>query len=330
MKHFFAKENFLSSGFEPQAKRQSIFVTVILAFLFLVSAITFLKALYAFTDAIGSIVSGSPDVMIKDLLRSIPLILSCFMSVWALLLFHGFYRNASDEKRTRSLYKNSIALVCFAGIAILYVLIGRIAGEYSSLVEGSPSPWYPLDSMLFACLFLALGIFGIVYGKKLSDKLPYVVPSRGPIVTKARFGYCFGVAIWMLVALFSFSAFWLGLFIIDFAHGYVAYSIGLLLVFLTNFCFIGVWEFYYNNLTEEARKKILLPLGITALCIAVAVDAFYFIALSLNLDGPANVGFGVLPVAFAAGVNIATLIVAFTPLVVGIIALIKGVLIRKK
>ena len=36
------------------------------------------------------------------------------------------------------------------------------------------------------------------------------------------------------------------------------------------------------------------------------------------------------PVAFAASVNIATLLVVFTPLIVSIVALIKGILIRKK
>ena len=55
----------------------------------------------------------------------------------------------------------------------------------------------------------------------------------------------------------------------------------------------------------------------------------YFIALKFNLDGPSNVGFGILPIAFSASVNIATLLVVATPLIVSVVALIKG-LIRKK
>ena len=56
----------------------------------------------------------------------------------------------------------------------------------------------------------------------------------------------------------------------------------------------------------------------------------YFVGLGVNLDGPSNAGFGILPVAFAASVNIATMIVVATPLIVSVVALIKGLLLRKK
>ena len=183
--------------------------------------------------------------------------------------------------------------------------------------------------MLYALLFVCIGVFALLYRKKFQEKLPFIVPNRAPVVSKARFGYCFAVAIWMLIALFSFAAFWLGLFIIDFLHGYQAYSIALLLVFFVNALFMCVWEFYYNELKEEARKQVLLPLALIGLGVSVCAAAFYFIALGFNLDGPANVGFGVLPVAFAASVNIATMLVVATPLIVSVVALIKGLLRRK-
>ena len=91
-----------------------------------------------------------------------------------------------------------------------------------------------------------------------------------------------------------------------------------------------MWELHYNCLKEEKKKEQLFPLAIIGLCISVATMVFYFVALGLNLDGPSNVGFGILPVAFAASVNIATLIVVFTPLIVSVVALIKGLLMRKK
>jgi hypothetical protein len=75
---------------------------------------------------------------------------------------------------------------------------------------------------------------------------------------------------------------------------------------------------------------VLLPLAIVALVVSIAVAVFYFVALGANLDGPANVGFGVLPIAFAASVNIATLLAVATPIIVSIAALIKGILLRKK
>lgn len=330
MKKFFAKENFLFPSLEGKQKRQSLFVSCVLIVLFIFAAFTFFNALYCFADCVGSIVSGSADVAIKDLLRSLPIILSCFMSIWGILLVHASYRNASDERRIKSYKKNSIALIAMSGITILYTIVMRFTGKFHSLVEGSPSPLYPLDAILFSLFYLAIGVFTLIYVLKLKEKLPYEVPTRGPIVKKARFIYCFGVSIWMLVALFGFSAFFIGLFIIDFKHGYQFYSIMLLIAYLLSPCFLAVWEFYFNELKEEKRKEFLLPLGIGSTALSVLVVALYFVSLGLNLDGPSNMGFGILPVAFAASVNIATMVVVATPLIVSIVALIKGLVARKK
>ena len=103
-----------------------------------------------------------------------------------------------------------------------------------------------------------------------------------------------------------------------------------MLIFFVNMLFIGVWEFYYNQLKEENKKKFLLPLALAGLVVALIAIILYLTGLTTGLDGPSNAGFGVLPVAFAASVNIATLIVAFTPIIVSAVALIKGLFIRNK
>lgn len=330
MKNMFSKENFLLSGFDKGQRRQSTLVSICLMVLYICSAFCFMNMLYCFADMVGSIVSGSADVMLYDFLRSIPIFLSFFMTLWTLLLVHAFFRNVSEEKRMKSLTKNAIAILCFAVINIAYIIVGLVMGKFSSIVEGSPSPLYPLDAVLYSVLFIAIAVFALIYKAKLAQKYAYVVPSRGPIVTKGRFGYCLVITLWMLVSLFCFAGFWTGLFIIDFVHGYLAYSIGLLLVYFVNFLFFTAWEFYYNEVKEEARKDVLLPLAIIGLVISVAAAAYYFVALGFNLDGPSNVGFGVLPVAFAASVNIATMVVVATPIIVSVVALIKGILLRKK
>ena len=98
---------------------------------------------------------------------------------------------------------------------------------------------------------------------------------------------------------------------------------------MVNAFFIGIWEFYYNELEEEKKKEFLLPLGLAGLCLSGLVTILYFVALGLNLDAPSNIGFGVFPVAFAASVNIATLLVVFTPVIVSVTTVIKGLLSRK-
>ena len=330
MKKFFDKNNFLPSTFDKKQKRQSLFVSLLLILFFIFTSLTFFNAIYCLSDALGSTVSGSPDVMIKDMIRTLPSYLSLFMCIWGVLLLHGTFRNVSDERRIKSNKKNAITLIAFGGFSILYTIIMRFTGVYYSLVEGSPSPFYPLDSMLFSLLFIAIGILVIIYLRKWQDKLPYQVPSRGPIVKKCRVLYCVGMSIWLLVALFGFSGFFIGLFVLDFVHGYVFYNIGLLLVYLIGFVFYGVWEFYFNELMEEKKKEFLLPLSIVGLCVSLVVTILYLVALNANLDGPSNNGFGILPIAFAASVNIATLVMVFTPIIVSIIALVKGILIKKQ
>ena len=329
MKKFFDKDSFVISSFDKVQRRQSLLVSISLIVLFVFSAFTFFNALYAFADFVGSIVSGSPDAAIRDITRSLPLILSCFMSIWGLLLFHALFRNVSDEKRIKSIKKNAIAILAFTAVNFIAIIVMLIMGKFHSLVEGAPSPLYPLDSILYSLIYVAIGVFALVYLKKLQDKVPYNVPSRGAAVTKARGLYCTFISFWMLIALFSTASFFLGLFIVDFAHGYLLYCIGLMLIFFVNMLFMGVWEFYYNELKEENKKAFLLPLAIAGLVIAVIATVLYIVGLGANLDGPSNAGFGVLPVAFAASVNIATLIVAFTPIIVSIVALIKGLLAKR-
>ena len=330
MKELFNKENFVPSTFDGKQRRQSIVLSLALVLVYVFSAYTFFNAMYAFADCIGSIVCGSIDVMLRDFTRSLPLFLSCFMSIWAMLLLHASFRNVSDERRIKSLKKNSFALIGVAAVNLVAIIVMLIMGKFHSLVEGSPSPLYPLDSILYSLLFVALAVFTLVWLKKLQDKLPFVLPSRGPIVKKARPVYCIFVSIWMLVAVFSFAAFTIGLFIHDFTNGYLFFSIALMLVYLVNILFLGVWEFCYNEIKEEKKGQLLLPLAIIGLVASLLTAILYFVGLATNLDGPSNAGFGILPIAFTASVNIATLVVVATPIIVSVVALIKGLLLRKK
>ena len=99
---------------------------------------------------------------------------------------------------------------------------------------------------------------------------------------------------------------------------------------LVAFCSFAVWELYYNNLKPEKKKEQLFKVALISLCVSVLSAVLYFVALKFNLDGPSNVGFGILPIAFSASVNIATFIVVFTPLIASIAGLMKGLIIKKR
>ena len=330
MKKYFDKTNFIPSTFDKSQKRQSLVVSCLIILFFFIASFAFMQMLYAFVDVIGSIVSGSTDVAIKDLVRSLPLILIFFMSVWSLLLVHASFRNVSEEKFRKSLFKDGITIICFGVFNILYIIAGLISKIYVSMAEGSPFAIYPLDTFLLSFLFIAIGVMVILYLKKFKESRPYLLPNRGNIVTKARGLYCTFVTFWMLFALFGLAGGLYSMFIYDFRHGYAFFGIAVILCYLLSPIMMGVWEFYYNELLEEKKKEFLLPLALVGLCASILCVALYMISLGTSLDAPSNAGFGMFPVAFAASVNIATLLAVFTPLIVSIVAVIKGILIRKK
>lgn len=330
MKKLFDKSNFVLQEFDKKQKHQSLVVSILLILFFIIASFSFFNALYSFADAVGSIVSGSPDIALRDLVRNLPLFLTLFMSIWGLLLLQASFRKVNDKKWHRSLMKDAICLIAFAGVNILYVIVGLIDGTYSSIVEGSPSAIFPLDSVIFSIAFVLIGMFVILYLKKYQESHPYLVPTRGQIVTKARGLYCTFVTFWLLVALFGFAGGLYTIFIYDFVHGYAFYGIATIFAYLLPAILLGFWEFNYNELKEDKKKEILLPLSIISLCASVIVTVLYFVSLGTNLDAPSNAGFGMFPVTFAANVNIATMIVVITPLVVSVTALIKGILLRRK
>ncbi|MBO5077223.1 MAG: hypothetical protein J5584_06485 [Clostridia bacterium] len=325
MNSFFDRNNFVHSEQGGKQKRQSILVTLCVIVFFVLSAITFMNFLYCLSDCVGSIVCGSPDVAIRDAIRSCPIFLSFFVTLSGLMTSHTFYRNENREILAKKAKKHALIGIVIGALIIVYTMVLRIAGRYLSLVEGAPSRLYPLDAVIYAVVFIALGVFVLIYVKHDAQKQLFFGVSRAPVQSKGRGVRSFFRSFWLLVALYGFCGFFYSLFIVDFRHGYVFYSVAMMLVSLMAFFTIAVWELFYNNLTAAARKKYTLPLALVSLAVSVVSTVIYFIALKGNLDGPSNVGFGLLPIAFSASVNFATLLVVAMPLVVSVTAVVKGI-----
>jgi hypothetical protein len=245
------------------------------------------------------------------------------------MIAHTFYRNEGRDTLRKKAGKHAIIGIAVGTAIIIYVIVSRLSGRYLSLVEGSPSPFYPLDSVLYALLFIVFDIYILMYFKK-SETLCYHGPSRGTVQKKGRFFRCFFRALWLLFGLYGFCGFFFSFFIVDFTIGYIPYILAMMLESLITFLSVAVWELYYNNLTEEKRKSVILPLAVISTIVSVGSAIFYFIALKGNLDGAANVGFGILPVAFSSNVNIATMLVVAVPVIVSITALIKSIFVNIK
>ena len=326
MKKMFDKSGFITSGADINQKKQAVFVTLLVSLFFVLSAFTFMNFLYCLSDCIGSIVCASVDVALRDALRSVPIFLSFFLSLSGLMVAHTFYRNESAEILRKKAKKHAAIGVVTGVAVIVYILVMRIAGKYLSLFEGAPSPLYPFDAIIYALIYIVFGVCVFAFFKKNT----YNGLSRPPIQKKGRFIRSFFRAFWLLFALYGFCGFFYSIFIVDFKNGYVFYSIAIMLVSLVAFLTIAVWELYYNNLKDENKKAATLPLALISLIASVCAAVIYFIALKGNLDGPSNVGFGILPIAFSASVNIATLLVVAVPVIVSVTALIKGVIRKVK
>ncbi len=318
----FDQSDLVTSNLDEKQKKQSLIATVSVIVLFILSAFTFMNFLYCLSDCIGSIVCASADVALRDAIRSVPLILSFFMTLAGLMVAHTFYRNESESKLRVRAKKHARIGIVIGAIIIAYVIIMRFAGTYLSLLEGSPSPLYPLDAVIYAAIFIVLGVIILIYLKKGS----YAGASRPSIQTGGKFVRSFFRAIWLMIGLYGFCGFFYSIFIVDFRNGYVPYSLAMMLVSLVAFLTVAVWELFYNAFTAEKRRNITLPLAIVSLAVSVGSAFLYFLALKANLDGPANVGFGILPIAFSASVNFATLLVVATPLIVSVVALVKGII----
>ena len=324
MKNIFDRSNFVLSGQGGKRKIQSAFVTLCVIGFFLLSAVTFMNFLYCLSDCIGSIVCASADVALRDALRSMPIFLTFFVSLSGLMVSHTFYRNESPEILAKKAKKHAWIGIVISALIIVYTVAMRFMGRYWSLVEGAPSPLYPLDAIIFAVIMIALGVAVLAYIKRNSKGQIFFGPCRAPLQKRGRGVRSFFRTFWLLIGLYGFCGFFYSLFIVDFRNGYVFYSVAMMLVSLVAFLTVAVWELFYNNLTAEKRKEFTLPLAIVSLLVSVAATVVYFIALKGNLDGPSNVGFGILPIAFSASVNFATLLVVAMPPIVSVTAVIKG------
>lgn len=324
----FDRDNYVSPC--EGSKKAGILCLVCLVLLYVMSAFTFMNALYCFSDCVGSTVSGSADIALRDAMRSVPVFLSFGVTLGGLMVCQAFFRNESPEVLAKKAKKHAVITVAVGAFIILYTVAMRIAGRYLSLTEGAPSPFYPLDAVLYALLFIAGGVCVLLYFKKYAGSKPYNGPSRPLVRGKAGFFRNLFVTLWFLFGLYGFCGFFYSIFIVDFSHGYLPYTLASMFASLVTFLSFAVWELCYNALKPEKRGAAMPKISLVCLGVSVMSAVFYFVALKFNLDGPSNVGFGLLPVAFSASVNFATMISVFTPLIASVAGLLRSLSLKKR
>ena len=330
IKKLFNRDNFVATGIDKKSKIHLLIITATLVATFVVTAFCAFDFIYVLCDVVGSVVSGSADVGIRDLIRSLPILFTLIGSSNIFVMFHYIYRNVSNEKRSRGVMYNSIASICLGVITIAYIVIGTITGVYSKLVTGYPSVLYPLDSLLGGLLIIAVGVLFLLWNVKYQEKLPYVGPNmpKGVKGVEKPFHHVL-LGLWIACALYGLSAVVHSTYIVDWTHGHVFYSVMLVIMFALPVLYLMTWEFYYNQLKEENRKNLLF-VAICGLCLSIVVVGLYALAYNLDPQAPDLACFGILPVDYTASINAATYIYSVCNLAVPAMVLIKALIIYKK
>lgn len=288
---------------------------------------------YSVIDAAGSIVSGSSDVAVRDLIRNMPIIISFLISFYAMMAIHALQKGVDEKRRIKSVFKDSVVTLSFSVINIIYILVMLIIKNYDSLIEKCPTYLFPLDTMLFSIVFAVISVVMILKIKKhekdKSDSLPLrkIALADNKIL---RFFYCFGIVIWTLVSLYGLTAGIYSIFIYDFAHEHIFYGVMTILIYLLSPIYLGIWQFYFHALKDEKKASVQLRLSLISLGVSLIVTVLYFVSLSLDLDAPSNAGFGMFPIAFAASTNLGTFLIVFMPGIVSIINVITALIQKAK
>jgi hypothetical protein len=329
MKELFKKENRILASCDKKTWNQSFTLSILIILLFATCAGYFFDFVYMMCDIIGSIISSSSDIALRDIVRSLPYLSSTIGCIFVLGNLHILFRNYNKDITCKRIFKHSITIIVFGTISALAPLIGLGTKVYSSLIEGSPTDLYPLDQMLTGLVLIVIGVLSVIITTKLKNEINLSLPTRGVENKKCRVIANIGKGIWLLVALFSFSATIYFFKSIDLSNGYVFYSIMLFILFILPWVYMMIYEFHYLELKEEVRKEHDFIIGLVGTIISLVSIILFFISLSLNIDGPSNVGFGLLPVDFTASINVFNIIYPLTIVTVPMVKLIQGIIYKK-
>ncbi|MBR6915636.1 MAG: hypothetical protein IKN36_04695, partial [Clostridia bacterium] len=103
--------------------KQNLVVTAAVTLFFILSAFTFMNFLYCLSDCVGSIVCASPDVALRDAIRSCPIFLSFFLSLSGLMTAHTFYCNESPGILRKKAKKHAVIGIVLGVTVIVYVIV---------------------------------------------------------------------------------------------------------------------------------------------------------------------------------------------------------------
>lgn len=306
----------ITAKLNPSEKRTVVILRIGFVCAFIIAAFLFWDSFYNLCNIIGAIVSGSPDVAIRQLLRMLPLFLTTACMTLIGLSLLGCIRRTGDDRRSK--FRRALwGLIVLGFITALYVAIGCITGTYRSIVEHSPAYLYPLDCLIFGAAVAILSVIGLVKEKSLPRRLPDL-----PSVRKTHFQPA--VVISYLVALAGFAACFHSIYAMDWTHGYIFFNIALLLNYASPVVMLCLYLFLYTSAPCNRQSAVMKRYGLMMLIVNIALLALYMIAVEVQNEAPNQNAFGLLPIEFTASFHAFPFAVGLSNLLTPLVAFLLG------
>ncbi len=312
----------------PQAKKQRIIYFAVSALFFVLSSFLMFDFMYQICNMLGSVVSGTPSQAIVVLKRIIPQLVLTVGLVYANIYLRCAYKATNEKNRINAFKYNGYVCGVLGVITVLYVLIGVIAKQYYSLVEGHPSPLYPLDIALGGALLIAQGVLSVLYAEKLKTT-PSELPYGGLRNKYLRWVDYFFYGVAYLFILFSFASLCYAPFIMNFSQGGIFFNIMMIFVHITAIFEFIFYVFAYNEALPELKKDIQRKYSLIILAVNVLVLILYTVALQIAPYAPNNNAFGLLPIEYTASVNVFPILYSLVTVLAPLAAFLKSLIKTK-
>lgn len=329
MNKYISKENRISNILTNKGQKINLILNAIYLILFILASFAMFKFIYVFCNLVGAVVSGAPYEMIHEIKRMFPVLLLQIGLITLSFICHILSRSHNEKERSKTLFKSGIAMIAIGSISLVYFIVGLISNTYESLLESYPTLLFPLDYILLSIILLCIGIFFIVKKEfviSMLNEIPFEVEDKRKKVVKVLANI--GISIVYFLILYAFSAFWYGLFIIDFKHGHVFYAIMLLLVLLFSFLEFFQFKFIYLGLKQEIRNEYLLKTSRITLIVNICIYLLWIVSMLMDHNGLNQAAYGVLAIEFTASVSIGTylyfIVLVILPLIFYIIANVRN------
>lgn len=306
--------------------REHKFYLIDSAILFVISSFLLWEFVYEISNMLGSISCGSANQAMEEFKRVCPVIFTCFITIYMAYYLFAAYQAKDGETRIRIWQVNGIVTIILGLMDALLVLIKIADGRYEKLVEGFPTPLFPLDMLIGSLLIALYGALSIRYSARLKEKpsvLPYinVVNKKGKVKSSLSICTCFIY----LIALAGFQACIRGFYVLDFTHGAVFFNIMFWLMYFIPFEMYLVYRYVYIEMPVSKRKENQKKMSLAFLGINVLVLILYLVSVQIYNEAPNLNAFGLLPVDFTAGMNFFLLLFGPVAVLTPLVALLKSV-----